>query len=295
MPPVLINVPDPAVVLLACLALLLVVWICLPHALMACGCPVRQWLSGRPADLVPDGTERAYEDLYRQLIGLGFEPLGFYHERIPFGPQFRAAVLGSRRHACFAKLSRLTPYDDHRLRFLSVFDGNGVILTKNDEDVCQQQEDYLRQGVFSRSANETLNLHLAAVERYRWTGWQEMPGGSLQNLLEAEKTFYQNHGVRIQMRSDFGVILKTELYILGTVAGIGAVVGGAGGAAPWAALAVGALGWRLLLDRGFRRCAHRHGGPQPAHADEACLACTWPRKLARLVYRQEDGGAQRDA
>jgi hypothetical protein len=295
MPLALANVPDLTLVLLACLAVLLAVWICLPHALMAWGCPGRLWTSGTPADLAPDGTDPAYADLYRQLAALGFEPLGFHHEAIPFGPRFCSAVFGSQRHACCAKLSRLTPYDDHRLRFLSVFEGNGVVLTKNDEDVRQQHEDYLRQGIFTRSAEETLNFHLAAVERYRAAGWQETPGGSLEDLLEAEKRFYQNHEVRTRMRSDFGEILKTQLGLLGTFAGIGAVLGGAGGAAPWGGLALGAIGWKILIDRGFSKLAHRHGGARPPKPDEPCLACIWPRKLAELLFPRKDRQTRRDA
>jgi hypothetical protein len=275
-----------APLLLKGVAIGLLVWICLPHVILALGWKPRWRIGGGPEDLAPEESDPVYADLYRQLTALEFEPLGFYYESIPFGPRFQVAMFGSRRLDCYASLSRLTRYDEVRLRFLSVFHGGGVILTKNDETVEEQRGDYLRQGVYTSSAEETLRLHLAAVERYRVVGHQECPGGTLGNRLLAADVFYGNAQVVSQMRRNFAEVAKTQITLVLGLAGIAWTIFGGQSPVPWMVLAMSCLGWKLLLDHQLRRYAHRPSRPEPLRPSGECVLCSWPAKLLRLLGRR---------
>lgn len=284
MPLLNVNLPVGPFVLLVCFAIGLLVWVCLPHVVTAAGRGPRRWIEGRPEDLAPDGRDPIYADLYGQLTDLGFRPLGFYHEAIPFGPRFSVATFGSDQGSCLGSLSKLSRYDEPRLRFLSVFHDDAVILTKNDETLSEQRGDFLRQGIATDCAQEVLELHQVAVECYRSTGREYRPCRSLEDRLELENGFYRNAQLVAWSRRNGWGIVRTQLVFLAVMTAPAWLNFGAQSPAPWIVLATTCVAWKALVELTLRMRAHRHGAPNPPRAE--CVLRTWPRRLVAMFRRE---------
>jgi hypothetical protein len=238
-------------------SVLLLIIVCLPFGLTALGVAGRRRIAGIPEDLRPDGKDLVYDKLYSRLIALGFRPLGYFLESLPFGPRLRTAIFASPDGQSTAGLYRLTRHDEPRLRFLSVFTDGSIVHTKNDEELLEQQWDYLRQGRYTDVVDDVLQFHQEAVARYRDTGRQPMSNHNAEEVLNAEAAFYRNAQVAGKMRRDFAQLVKGQLTILCTAPLVARVMCGPQSLVPWLILAGSCLLWPVFVDCAWRSLAHR--------------------------------------
>src|SRR5262245_30578474 len=87
---------------------------------------------GTPFDVVPDGKDADYAEMYQELMSLGFEPLGIYWESLWF-LKFKERAFRSPKRDCVATMYKLLD-DPWEVGFLTVFTDGAAVFTSNSED-----------------------------------------------------------------------------------------------------------------------------------------------------------------
>jgi len=129
-------------------------------------------IEDHPGDLEPAGDDALYDDLTRQLLKLGFHPLGAYAERYQFFILHwlwvcRQRAFGSREHQTFAVLYRFVAGEPIRMAFASCFADQALLWTSNhmlEERVLSA--DHVKWGRLTSNLAELLPLHREAAERF---------------------------------------------------------------------------------------------------------------------------------
>src|SRR5262245_21983321 len=85
---------------------------------------------GGPEDLAPDGQDEIYDDFYKQLLALGFQPAGVTWEKVVGGRKIDSYAFLHPEQICRASMWRLLGAD-YRMYFITQFDDGAAVLTPN--------------------------------------------------------------------------------------------------------------------------------------------------------------------
>ena len=141
-------------------------WMLLPAVLNALGLTI--WQVSMDYDgtaLEPAGSDAAYEELFAQLRGLGFMPVGkrsktcwfFLHH---WYHQFQARIFAGPQRDCIAVAYKLRPWDPWRLCFVTAFSDGALVETANQmESLRIDEPDYLRWGLATPDRALLLERH----------------------------------------------------------------------------------------------------------------------------------------
>jgi hypothetical protein len=148
--------------------------------------------SDDPTALDPTPGDPDYAFWHRQLIGLGYEPVGPAWMRISFhGPEWRfetrVRVFHSRAKQTFVFIQRQPrPMDVWWLTsFATCWRDGGLLLTSNAVDEAPGEGDYVVQGIESIDLAAVEELHLGQKARLEAGGRKPDRDGSLGTLLKA--------------------------------------------------------------------------------------------------------------
>jgi hypothetical protein len=133
---------------LAIASTLIVIWLLLPNILVVVGLvKLRNGLAGGPQDANGYCTSRIDDDMYREMLALGFQPEGIYWEQMPFWRRFEEFVFTRRGEQCFGVLYPNDQIMPRRGSFITVFETGGVVYTKNYHGGVEiQEDDFLATG-----------------------------------------------------------------------------------------------------------------------------------------------------
>jgi hypothetical protein len=193
-----VNQPDLAwllTVILQAAAAVAVLWICLPDLLDLLGLAFRNGIDGGPSDVEPDGTDPSHEDFHRQLLALGFVPLGRYWEGMRFGKTFQEFAYASEREGCFASMFGLA-HKDHHVAFLTTFADGAAVITKNIDGLVLATDDLRAVFVPTNVLADILAEHRRHVGEFRAGGHVPACDCTLEGFRAAESAYYHNRSQR---------------------------------------------------------------------------------------------------
>jgi hypothetical protein len=145
-----------------------------------------------PTALDPGANESDYAFWHRQIVALGYEPLGTGWMRMTFhGPQWRYEVsvraFYSRSKETYALVQR-QPRPIHvwwLTMFATCWQDGGILLTSNAVDEPPDEGDYVVQGMESTDLAAVEELHLGQFTKLRSAGKRPEADGRLETLLKA--------------------------------------------------------------------------------------------------------------
>ncbi|HJZ92617.1 MAG TPA: hypothetical protein VKE40_17205 [Gemmataceae bacterium] len=145
-----------------------------------------------PTALPPVSTEPDYAFWHRQIVALGYEPLGTGFMQITFhGPHWRyetrVRTFYSRTRQTYAFVQKQPrPMDVWWLTmFATCWQDGGLLLTSNAVDEPPDGSDYVVQGMESLDLAVVEELHLGQKQRLQSAGKRPDPDGSLETILRA--------------------------------------------------------------------------------------------------------------
>jgi hypothetical protein len=133
----------------AILATLILIRLLLPNLFAVLGLSsLANGFTGGVEDANSYWPSRIDDDLYQEMLALGFQPVGTYWEQLPFTRRFEEFVLTRPGEKCFGILYPNDQILPRRGSFLTVFETGGVVFTKNYGGGVEVQEgDFLATGV----------------------------------------------------------------------------------------------------------------------------------------------------
>jgi hypothetical protein len=139
---------DPITFALAIVSTLILIRLVLPNILTVLGLvPLRNGFVGGPEDANSYWPGKIDDDLYQEMLALGFRPEGTFWEQMPFSRRFEEFVLTRPGEKCFGILYPDNQIMPRRSSFLTVFETGGVVYTKNYSGGAEAQEgDFLATG-----------------------------------------------------------------------------------------------------------------------------------------------------
>ena len=174
-------------------AALAMAWTWVPALIAALG--GTRYENGGTEEQLPPEPNRAqpdYELWARQLLDLGFEPLGVGFMRVTFaGSRWRTQtavrVFRSTARQCYAFVqSWPAPFDFwFQATLATCWADGGLLMTSNGNEPLSEVDDCIRQGVNSPDLREIEAKHMAAAEALRRQGRRPDPDMSLETLLRA--------------------------------------------------------------------------------------------------------------
>jgi hypothetical protein len=199
------------------------------------------------AALEPDGNDAEYEDLFCQLRGLGFEPVGrrsntfcfFLHH---WYRNFQARVFAVRQGDCIATAFKLRTWDSWRLAFVTAFSDGAIVTTANQmEGFRIDDPDYLRWGLATPDRALLLERHRQTCRDFAAAGGRRiavLPADEVCSLIREREV--RNH--RKRHRWNGLRTMSASLWFLG----IGVTVLRSYGATEPYLLPVSIMAWGLL-------------------------------------------------
>jgi len=139
---------DTITLALAILSTLIVIRLLLPNIFAVLGLiTLQNGMAGGSEDADSYWPSRMDEDLYREMLALGFKPVGTNWERLPFTRRFEQFVFARPGESCFGLLYPKDQIMPRRGSFLTVCETGGVVFTKNYCGGVEVQEgDFLATG-----------------------------------------------------------------------------------------------------------------------------------------------------
>jgi hypothetical protein len=133
---------------IAIVSVLIIIRLLLPDILAILGHdPLTNGMAGVPEDADLYWPTKLDQDLYQEMLALGFKPLGTYWEQVPFMRRFEEFAFHRPGEKCFGILYPNDQIMPRRASFLTVFETGGVAFTKNYcGGVEVQEEDFLAVG-----------------------------------------------------------------------------------------------------------------------------------------------------
>jgi hypothetical protein len=135
-------------VALAILSTLILIRLLLPNLFAVLGLiGLTNGFAGGPEDANSYWPSKMDDDLYKEMLALGFQPEGTYWEQLPFTRRFEEFVFTRPGEKCFGLLYPNSQIMPRRGSFLTVFETGGVVFTKNYCGGVEVQEgDFLVTG-----------------------------------------------------------------------------------------------------------------------------------------------------
>lgn len=202
--------PNTVIVVLWGLAAVILAWTWMPALISSLG--GTRYLVGLGADL--EGADRArrepdYEFWARQLVALGYEPLGYAWSRVNFaGPEWALftplRVFVHPQKQCFAYMQKAPApfWFWPGAIFATVWsDGSMLISDNNIAAEPNPEDDLIRQGVVTLQLAELETLHLATMEAFRRSGRKPEGELTIDTLLNAIQRHFGAEAKRIYSRS----------------------------------------------------------------------------------------------
>jgi len=156
------------------------------------GCRYANGGTDDPTALTPTGGEPDYAFWHRQVVALGYDPLGHGWMRLTFHGadwryETRVRAFHSRAKQTYVFVQKQPrPLDVWWLAmFATCWQDGGLLLTSNAVDEPPDGTDYVVQGMESLDLAAVEELHFGQHERLRATGKRPDPDGSLDTLLKA--------------------------------------------------------------------------------------------------------------
>jgi hypothetical protein len=142
---------DTITLALAILSAVILIWLLLPNILVVLGViSLKNGFSGGPEDANCYWPSRLDDDLYQEMLALGFQPEGTCWEQLPFSRRFEEFVFTRPGEKCFGILCPNDQIMPRRASFLTVFETGGVVFTKNYSGGVEAQEgDFLATGALT--------------------------------------------------------------------------------------------------------------------------------------------------
>lgn len=114
---------ETSTIVLAAVSLLIVVRLCLPNVLVLLGrSPLQNGFTGGSEEVSAYWLHNVDENLYEEMLALGFQPLGVYWEQMPFTRRFTEYVFTRPGTYCYGILypnDQIMPKRASFLRFLN--------------------------------------------------------------------------------------------------------------------------------------------------------------------------------
>jgi hypothetical protein len=168
---------DETLVVLWLAAGAVAVWRLLPAVLNALGLTFRKsFIDHDAAELEPSGDDAEYEDLFTQLRGVGFEPVGrrsttcwlFLHH---WYRNFQSRIFAARQGDCIALTYRLRPWDHWRLCFVTAFSDGAIVESANQMESFRIDEpDHRRWGLATPDRGLLLQRHRDVCREFAAAG-----------------------------------------------------------------------------------------------------------------------------
>jgi hypothetical protein len=139
---------DTITLALAILSTVIVIRLLLPNIFAVLGLiTLQNGMAGGSEDADSYWPSRIDEDLYREMVALGFRPVGTNWEQLPFTRRFEQFVFARPGESCFGVLYPNDQIMPRRGSFFTVFETGGVVFTKNYCGGVEVQEgDFLATG-----------------------------------------------------------------------------------------------------------------------------------------------------
>ncbi len=123
---------DTLTLTLAILSTLILIRLLLPNIFAVLGLiTLKNAFAGGPDDAYSYWPSRIDDDLYQEMLALGFQPVGTCWEQLPFTRRFEEFVFTRPGEKCFGVLLPNDQIMPRRGWFLTVFETGGVVFTKN--------------------------------------------------------------------------------------------------------------------------------------------------------------------
>jgi hypothetical protein len=152
-------------------------WMLLPAVLSALGLTLhRSFIDEDAGALEPTGNDAEYEDLFTQLRGLGFEPVGrrsttCWFFLIHWYRKFQSRVFTARKGDAIALAYKLRAWDRWRLCFVTAFSDEAIVETANQmEDLKINEPDRLRWGLATPDRALLLERHREVCQDFAVAG-----------------------------------------------------------------------------------------------------------------------------
>jgi hypothetical protein len=223
-------------------------WMLLPAVLNALGLTLWQVsMDDDAAALEPSGSDAAYEELFAQLRGLGFVPVGtrsktcwfFLHH---WNHQFQARIFAVPQGDCIAVTYKLRPWDPWRLCFVTAFSDGALVETANQmESLRIDEPDYLRWALATPDRALLLERHREVCRSFAAEGSRSVAVLPVEEVNRLE-LHHASRNHRKRHRWTGLKLMSTSLWCLG----IGLLlVRRFGGTAPYL-LPVSVIAWGFL-------------------------------------------------
>jgi hypothetical protein len=139
---------DTMTLALAVLSTLILIRLLLPEIFGILGfCTLKNGYSGGPEDANSYWPTKVDDNLYQEMVALGFQPVGTCWEQLPFTRRFEEFVFTRPGEKCFGLLYPNDQIMPRRGSFFTVFETGGVVFTKNYCGGVEVQEgDFLATG-----------------------------------------------------------------------------------------------------------------------------------------------------
>jgi hypothetical protein len=295
---------DTITLAVAILSTLILIRLLLPDLLAVVGLgTLKNGFAGGPDDAYNDWPSRIDDDVYQEMLALGFDPVGTCWEQFPFTRRFESFVFARPGEKCFGVLYPNDQIMPRRGSFLTVFETGGVVFTKNYcGGVEVEESDFLATGAQTGSAGdlpprplapagsswkppvardlrillaEALARHRLNVKRLMAQGQQLPAVFDGHEFIATQQRYYLHPRLRRLRQSSRLSLLLIKLTVLAPLPVYFLCRWGAGDPLPWTILLLeGLVGWYLRFGcssakvhnivRGFGRKRLQPAGERPA-------------------------------
>ncbi|MEK6237345.1 MAG: hypothetical protein N2C14_21755 [Planctomycetales bacterium] len=201
-------------------AIMAAIWLWVPPLLSLCGLGIMDCRAyGSPRDTEPDGNDPIYEDAFRQLQKLGFQPLGLSRETTWFAnghwrqcyPEQRN--FGSPDGDCFAIVYRVEKWAPVNIGFQTVIEGDVVAFSTTSDVEAGSTPDYAWNCVDSRDLSFVLSTHRKLVADMTNEDAKPVEHRDLNVAADHERLCLDKHKER-------GLFRRTSVVLLSSYATI---------------------------------------------------------------------------
>ncbi len=224
---------EPIAIGLLIASLLLAAWLCLPEVIVLCRWPcISTGFDGGPKEATASRCPDVDEDLFEEFAELGFEPVGVYWERAPFGRTFRELIFAHRDHPGFGMLYPNNQIGPRRAAFLTVFTDGAVVFTKNYQGGVEADEEDFWAGVpgktpgrmdfqvgFRASVEDVWREHRRRVGEFVEAGHEPVPRSGQVSFLEIQRLYHKHPVICREFLAAERLILGLKLGFFGLAPG----------------------------------------------------------------------------